>query len=369
MLHRIVTLLIKEILALLKDKKTRFVLIVPPIMQLFIFAFAATLDVQNVHIGILNHDQGEQSIEFVQRICGSKTFTKVTFLQSEEEAAHFVDMQKGLLVVTIDQQFSKNIDALKPVTVQLVLDGRRSNSAQIVVGYIAQIIDQFNFDVAARLNYVLQPTRLITRFWFNPNLIYEWYNVPCLATILTMSIGLTVTSLSVAREREMGTFDQLLVSPLSPFEIVIGKMAPAVIIALCEASIIVLCAIFIFQIPFTGSFWLMYISLFVFVSSIVGVGLFISSLCSTQQQAILGTFFFMSPAVLLSGFATPIENMPDWLQVCTYLNPLRYMLVIIKGTFLKAMPLSIVLSNIWPMAVIAGCTLTLASWLFRRRLE
>ena len=150
-----------------------------------------------------------------------------------------------------------------------------------------------------------------------------------------MALGLIITSLSVAREREIGTFDQLLVSPVQPFEIMLGKMLPAVLIALTEASLIVLAAIFVFDIPFTGHLGLLYFGLFVFVCSIVGIGLFISSLCSTQQQAILGTFCFMSPAVLLSGFATPIENMPLWLQYVTSINPLRYMLVIARGQFLK----------------------------------
>ena len=362
-------LLIKEILALLKDPKTRLVLIVPPILQLFIFAFAATLDVQNVRIGILNRDGGEKSIEFVQRFIGAKTFSHIQFLQSVDDVDPFVDRQEGLLVVSIDETFSRDIDSRRPTSVQIILDGRKTNSAQIAAGYVSRIIEQFNQDVSSLVGYALQPSTVVSRSWFNPNLLYYWYNIPCLVVILTTSVGLIVTALSVAREREMGTFDQLLVSPLSQFEIVIGKMAPAVLIALSEASIIVLCGIFVFNIPFSGSFWLLYAALFVFVCSIVGVGLFISSLCATQQQAILGTFCFMSPSILLSGFATPIENMPEWLQYCTYILPLRYMLVVSKGIFLKAMPFSMVVANAWPMALIAVGTLTLSSWLFRRRLE
>lgn len=369
MMNRIFALLIKEILALLKDPKTRLVLVVPPILQLFIFAFAATLDVQNIKIGIVNLDSGEKGTAFIERFYESKTFTKIHFLQSMDEIEPFLDNQKGILVIAIDAQFSRNIDARKVATLQVILDGRKTNSSQIASGYVVRIIEQFNNDIAARVGYELQPTALITRNWFNPNLLYYWYNVPCLSAILTMSVGLIVTALSIAREREMGTFDQLLVSPLTQFEIVVGKMAPAVLIALCEASIIVLCGIFVFGIPFEGSFWLLYLSLFVFVCSIVGVGLFISALCATQQQAILGTFCFMSPAVLLSGFATPIENMPEWLQYITHIIPLRYMLVIVKGIFLKGMPYYIVLSNIWPMLVIAVFTLSISSWLFQRRVE
>lgn len=363
MLHRLMALIVKETLAMLKDPKARFVLIVPPIIQLFIFAFAATLDVKNVPIGILNRDNGEKAFELVQRFHGSPTFSHIVYLESVSQIAPFIDTQEGVMVISIDEQFSRNIDANKTADVQLILDGRKSNTAQIVAGYTARIIDQYNSELVTT-----KITELVPRNWFNPNLIYYWYNVPSLSAILTMAVGLIVTALSVAREKEMGTFDQLLVSPCEPFEIMLGKMIPAVILALSEASIIVLSGIFIFQIPFIGLFSLLYMSLFVFVCSIVGVGLFISALCSTQQQAILGTFCFMSPATLLSGFATPIENMPIWLQYVTYANPLRYMLVIARGQFLKGMPLDMVLQNIWPMALIALFTLTGATWFFRRKL-
>lgn len=181
--------------------------------------------------------------------------------------------------------------------------------------------------------------------------------------------ALIITALSVARERELGTFDQLLVSPLRPIEILIGKTIPAIIIAIAAGSVIIFSGIYFFQIPFTGSLPALYCSMFVFIIAIVGIGLFISSLCSTQQQAILGSFIFMSPSISLSGFATPIENMPYWLQPFTYAIPLRHFLVITKGSFLKAMPMDVILSNTWPMAIIALFTLSGATWFFRHRLQ
>jgi ABC-2 type transport system permease protein len=184
-----------------------------------------------------------------------------------------------------------------------------------------------------------------------------------------MLVALIVTALSVARERELGTFDQLLVSPAKPFEILLGKAIPAVIIGLMEGSLIVAAGVFIFQVPFVGSLMWLYISMFVFLCSIVGVGLFISSLCQTQQQAVLGSFLFMSPAVLLSGFATPVENMPVWLQPVSAIIPLKYYLIIAKGIFLKDIPVDIILYNIWPMVVIAVGTLSGAGWFFKHRLE
>lgn len=369
MYGRVIALIIKEIHAIWRDKRSRAVLILPPIIQLFIFAFAATLDVKNVAIGVVNRDSGEQSIELLQRFHGSPTFSHITYLPSVHEIAPYIDNQRGFAVISIDEQFSRNLDANKPANVQLILDGRKSNSTQIITGYVATILNQFNIDLAAKKEIQLETTTLVPRNWFNPNLLYYWFNVPSLCGILTMLEALIITSLAIAREKELGTFDQLLVSPAGSIEILIGKTIPSIIISMAEGSIIIFFAVFVFQIPFTGSLLLLYFSMFIFVCCIIGVGLFISSLCSTQQQAILGSSLFLTPSVLLSGFATPIENMPTWLQPLTYLVPLRYFLVIAKGVFLKAMPWDIVLSNTWPMAIIAAITLTVTTWFFRKRLE
>lgn len=369
MLQRIISLIYKEYLAVWRDKKSRLVLIFPPLMQLLVFAWAATLDVKNVHMGILNRDNGEQAIELTQRFNGSPTFTKITYLKSVEEIAPFIDNQEGVMVLSIDQQFSRNLNAQNKATVELIFDGRKSNTAQIVAGYASNVIEQFNRDFTKKNNIEQQRTALVPRNWFNPNLIYYWFNVPNLSGVLTMLVSLIVTALSVARERELGTFDQLLVSPLQPIEILIGKSVPAIIIGMIEGTVIIAAAVFLFQVPLTGSLLYLYLGMFVFICSIVGVGIFISSLSTTQQQAILGAFIFMAPAVSLSGYATPIENMPSWLQYLTYANPLRFYLVIVKGVFLKAMPLSIILNNLWPMIVIAVFTLSLSTWFFRHRLE
>lgn len=369
MLGRIWALLIKEIIAVWRDKKSRIVLVVPPITQLFIFAWAATLDVTNVPIGILNRDNGAEAYEFVQRFHGSPVFTKIAYLKSVEEIAPFIDNQRGLMVLHLDEQFSRNLNEGKVADVQVILDGRKSNTTQILFGYASQIINQFNQDFASKVGFRQQQAQIVPRNWFNPNLLYYWYNVPCLCGILAMLTSLTVTALSIARERELGTFDQLLVSPIRPIEILIGKALPAIFIGMMEGTLIIVAALFVFQIPFTGSFLWLYFSMFIFVSAIVGAGLFISSLCSTQQQAILGTFIFMVPSVSLSGFATPIENMPVIVQYFTHLLPLRYFLVIAKGSFLKTLPPHVILNNIWPMALLACFTLSMATWLFRRRLE
>ena len=305
----------------------------------------------------------------MQRVRGAPTFKHIHYLDREEDVRPFIDNQKGVMVISIDETFSKNLDAKKPADIQLILDGRKSNTAQIVAGYTAAIVTQFNNDFAAKAEIFQQNTALVSRNWFNPNIIYYWYNISSLVATLAMLTCLIVTTQSVARERELGTFDQLLVSPLVPVEILIGKIVPGIIVGLLEGAFLMTIGVLVLKVPFTGSLILYFSSLFVFVTSVSGVGLFISSLSQTQQQAMLGTFVFMVPSMLLSGFATPIENMPVWLQPVTYVIPMKYMLVISKGLFLKALPAAVVFKNMWPMAVIAIINLIGADLFFRRRLQ
>jgi len=369
-LNQILSLVYKELLAVLRDTKVRIAILVPPLFQLFIFTFAATLDVKDVPIGILNRDSGEQGFELVERFYGSKTFNKkITFLKSVEQIAPFLDNQKGIMVVSIDEQFSRNLDAGKPSTVQLICDGRKTNTAQILAGYAGELINRYNNDYTATVGRVVQKVDLVPRTWFNPNRIYFWYNIPCLVAILAMLTCLVVTTQSVARERELGTFDQLLVSPLIPVQIVIGKIIPGILVGLFEGALMLTVGTLVLGVPFTGSLFLYFLSLFVFVSSMSGVGLFISSICSTQQQAMLGTFIFMLPTVLLSGFATPVENMPTWLQPVTNLINLKFMLIISKGLFLKALPARIVFENLWPILLIGVFNVVGAGLFFRRRIQ
>lgn len=355
---------------MLRDRKVRISILLPPIIQLFIFTFAATLDVKDVPIGILNRDSGEQGFLLVERFYGTKIFNNhIIFLKAVEEIAPFIDTQKGVMVISIDQEFSRNLDARKPAKVQLIFDGRKTNTAQIVAGYTQEIINRFNNDFTAEAELVTQKTELVPRFWFNPNTQYFWYNIPCLVGVLSMLTCLVVTTQSVARERELGTFDQLLVSPLVPWEILLGKIIPGIIIGTLEGVLMFTIGTLVFGVPFTGSLILYFFSLVIFVSSISGIGLFISSLSATQQQAMLGTFVFMMPSVLLSGYATPIENMPVWLQPVTSIIPLKYFLIISKGLFLKAMPARIVFDNIWPLLIIGLFNTIGAGLFFRRRLQ
>jgi ABC-2 type transport system permease protein len=369
MFKKIYSLIIKELLAVLQDKKSRLVLILPPIIQLFIFAFAATLDVTNVSMAILNEDYGKYSYELMQRFKGCPYIKDITYLTHESQIKEVIDNQKVIMVLHIKKQFSGNILQNKKSEVQLIFDGRKSNSAQIVQGYAIKIIQNYEQELAKNFGLKTVPSMLVPRNWFNSNLIYSWFTVPSLVSMLTMFTCIIVISLSIAREREFGTFDQLLVSPLNSWEILIGKAIPGIIIGLAEGTLMLIAALFFFQVPFRGSIFLLYFALLFFVCSIVGVGLFLSSLCKTQQQALLATFVFISITVILSGFGTPIDSMPVWLQKFTYINPLRFMLVITRGIFLKAMNFTDILKNLFPIFIFAVINLSIATWFFRKRLE
>lgn len=368
MFRSIKALIIKEFIATLSDPKSRFVLMVSPIVQLLILSYAATLDVTSATIGILNKDMGKPSFELIERFIGSKTFKKIYFLNNESQLKEMIDQQKIMAAIHIDSQFSKNVLQKKPASFQLILDGRKSNTTQILQGYILQILNQYNLDYIYDQPPVIE-TELIPRNWYNPNLIYTWFTVPGLIGILSMVICIMLTSLSVSRERELGTFDQLLVSPLSPLEILIGKTVPAVILAMVEASLILLSGLFIFKIPFHGSFLGLYLGMFSFILSVLGIGLFLSSICKTQQQSLLTSFIFISPSIILSGYATPIETMPIWLQRATVFNPMKYYLIIIRGSFLKQLPFSEILLNTYPLLLIAFFNLLFSYWFFKRRLD
>ncbi len=366
MLSRIRALIIKELLAILRDKKSRFVLIVPPLVQLFVFSFAATQEAKNQSLAILNLDRGQSAFLLEQKFTAARTFTKIIHLGNPSEISPIIQTQQAIAVLSIPQDFSSNITKEKEAVASLILDGRKTNTAQIVQGYALRIINEFQQELPNNKNKSVQ---IVTRNWFNPNLDFRWYTVPSLVCILTTLISLLVTGLSVAREREMGTFDQLLVSPLHPLEILIGKALPALIIAMLEGTFMVLAAIFLMRVPFNGSLLLLYGSMMVFLLAIIGIGLFISSLSMTQQQAILGAFVFLVPAVILSGYASPIENMPPWLQIITRGNPLRYFMTIVRGIFLKDINAFMVWRQTWPMAIIALITLSTATWLFKKRME
>ena len=357
--------IVKEFLIILRDKKTRIMLLIPPLMQRLIFGFAATLEVRNINIGILNHVGGIHSRELASRIASASFVQNALHVKDEKELRRLVDTQKVIGVVKIGEDFSKNIALEKPATIELIIDGVRTNAGQITQGYLNAIILQYQ----AELKGKNAPNIAQIRHWFNPNLIYQWFVVPNLAGTLTMFLATLITALSIARERELGTFDQLLVSPCTPFEIIVAKAAPGVAIGMFLYAMMLSAAIFLFKVPFLGSLTLLSLCALLFNLCIVSIGLMISSICNTQQQAILGTFGIAAPMILISGFATPVENMPLFLQYIAEAMPLKHFLIIIAGSFTKAMPPYELLQNALPMALIAIVALSSATLLVRSKLQ
>lgn len=366
---RIRALIAKEFLAIWRDKKSRTVIIVPPLLQLLVFGYAATFDVNHVATAIYNEDNGLPARELIARFEGSPSFDIVARLSREEAIREVIDPKTVRLVIRIGQTFSRDIVANRPATVQFIIDGRESNTALIVLGYASRIVADFNTEWLRSHGEDLPPARLVVRSWFNPNLESRWFIVPGIVALLTLVVTTVVTALTVAREREMGTFEQLLVTPYRPFEILIGKSVPAMVIGLAEGTLIVIIGSLWFGVPLRGDLALLYAGLFLYILAVIGVGLMISAVSRTQQQAILGAFLFVVPAIILSGFATPIANMPPIIQDLTLANPMRYFLIIVRGIFLEGLPASLVYDRLWPMAIIAMVTLTGAAWMFRHRMQ
>lgn len=363
MLRRILALMVKEFISIVVDPKSRIVLIAPPIVQLMVFGYAATFDLERVPYAVYNEDRGRASRDLLALLEGSPTFQLAARVHSDREIRPLLDAKRVIAVVHVGPRFSECLLRGEPGPLQVIVDGRNSNTAMIVLNYIRSIVNQYPSPAGETA-----PAGLRVRFWFNQNLESRWFIVPGLVALLTLVVSLLLTALSVAREREAGTFDQMLATPLRPGEILVGKALPGFIIGMAEATFIVLMAVYWFDVPFRGVIPPLYVGLMMFLVSAVGAGLMISALSVTQQQALLGAFLFLVPAIILSGFATPIANMPPAVQYLTFLNPLRYFLIIVRSVFLEAASFEVLWNLYWPMALIGLVTLVAAGWLFRRRM-
>ncbi len=367
MWRAVLALIVKELLAILKDGKSRMVLVGPPLIQLMVFGYAATFDLDHVPIAVYDQDHSAASRDLIAHFLGSPVFEQIAALRSEADVAGLLDSRKVDMVLVVDRRFTRDLLLHEPAPVQLILDGRNSNTALLVLGYANTIITDFSLDWGRTHGGRGAPALLDLRARYNPTLSSQWFIVPGIVAVLTQVVTLLVVALSVAREREAGTFDQLLVTPLRQIDILIGKGLPGLLIGGIEASIIILAAVLWFKVPLRGGLLPLYLGLLLFVAAITGIGLMISSLAATQQQALLGAFLFMVPSITLSGFATPIGNMPDFIQELTEFNPLRHFLAVVRGVFLEGATAGSLVPHYWPMALIAAVSLVAAGWLFRRR--
>ena len=307
---RLIALIRKEFLALLRDKASRMVLVGPPLVQLLVFSYAATFDLANIPFVVINEDPGLAGRQVVARFAGAPAFRQVAALPSTAGMASLIDDRTALLAIHVDRDFTRDLLAGRPAPLQIVIDGRNSNTAAIALSYANDIVLGFDNEWAAAHGGVTTPAALDVRAWYNPNLLSRWFVVPGIVGLLTFVVTILVSGLSVVRERESGTFDQLLVTPYRSWEILFAKAVPGFLIGGAEAALIVGVAVLWFQVPLIGSVAALALGLALFLVAAIGIGLMISSMAATQQQGLLGAFLFLVPAIILSGFANPIATMP-----------------------------------------------------------
>jgi len=376
MFGRVRYLFVKELIQVLRDKRLRITLIVPPIFQLIVFGYAANLDVKHISTAFRDLDQTVDSRDLIARFGSSKYFDIVFFPQTPKEIEDLIRKGDILLSIEIPSGFSKKLKKGETANVQILLDGTESNTAMIALGYVNRILSEYStVAITKRLNqegmigFEEAGVELEYRTWFNPNFESRYFYVPGVIASIAFLIPLILTAQAIVREREIGTLEQMMVTPIRPWELVVGKTVPFALIGLLDVIMIALIGVLWFEVPLRGNPLILFLGNVLFLMSSVGVGLFISTISSTQQQAQISTFFFMMPAFILSGFAFPLENMPQWLQYITYINPLRYFLIIVRGVFLKGIGLEILWPQMLALAVLGGFMILLSSLRFQKRLK
>lgn len=376
MFKRVQFIFIKELIQVLRDKRLRITLIFPPIFQLIVFGYAANLDVKNINTAIRDLDQSVDSRELIARFKSSKYFKIVSYPETPQEVEALIKKGKITLSFEIPSGFSRRIKKGDTASIQIIVDGMESNTAMIGLGYVSRILSEYSTEIIVRrLNregmkdFEEAGAELEHRIWFNPNLESRYFYIPGVIATIAFLIPMILTAQAIVREREIGTLEQMMVTPIRSWELVLGKTLPFALIGFLDVVMIALVGVFWFEVPFRGNPLVLLLGCLLFLMSSVGIGLFISTISSTQQQAQISTFFFMNPAFILSGFAFPLENMPQWLQYLTYINPLRYFLVIIRGAFLKGVGLEILWPQMVALVVLGGVMITLSSIRFRKRLK
>jgi len=367
---------VKELIQTLRDKRIRVTLIVPPIFQLIVFGYAANMDVKHIRTAIRDLDQSVESRDLIGRFGSSKYFDIVSFPNTPREVKDLINQGNVTVSIEIPTDFSRKLKKGDTATVQIVLDGTESNTALIALGYANQILSEFSTQVlvkrlnrAGMIGFEEAGVELQHRTWFNPNFESRLFYIPGVIASIAFLIPIILTAQAIVREREIGTLEQIMVTPIRSWELMLGKTLPFALIGLLDVIMIALIGVFWFEVPLRGNPLVLLSGAVLFLMSSVGVGLFISTICSTQQQAQISTFFFTMPAFTLSGFAFPIENMPEWIQYLTYANPLRYFLVIILGVFLKGNGLDILWPQMLALGILGTLMILLSSLRFQKRLK
>jgi len=358
MLARLKQMLIKEFIQVFRDKRTRFILFGPPIIQMLIFGYAATFEIRHVATVIVDLDHSQESRELVSRFTSSPYFDVQHQLTDSRQIEDLIDRGKATVALQINPGFAEDLRKGQTAPLQVIVDATNSNTALIASGYINQIALGFAKDyqqdrisrISPQLAERIPSVVLEQRPWYNPDLRSRWFFVPGIVGSLTLVLVVNLTAFAVVREREIGTLEQIMVTPIRPAEFIIGKTLPFFLIGLFDVSLIGLVGTLWFQVPFRGQISVLFAGAILFLLCMLGVGLLISTISATQQQALVTAFFFIMPAVTFSGFGFPISTMPQWLQYLTYASPLRYFLIVLRGTYLKGVGMDI----LWPQMLAMG---------------
>lgn len=385
MRQRIRNIIRKEFLQTVREPRMRVMLFLPPIIQLLIFGFAVNLDVDSARIAWMDQDRTPESRQLLSEFQGSGRFVIAATPFGEEEMQDLLDRGKVDGVVRVLPGFAHDIQRGRTTSVQVLLDGTNSNTASIVSAYAGQAIQRYSSEVMIErqreqlvagtmasggpIHPAVPQVEASTRVWFNPDLRSRNYFIPGVVVNIIMLVTLSLTAMAIVREKEIGTMEQLMVTPIRPVELILGKTLPFVLIGFWDMILVVGAALLIFKIPFAGSFGVLCLAAFFFILTTLGAGLFISTVSKTQQQANMSTFLFFQPFMMLSGFTFPIRNMPVVVQWFTYLNPMRYFMEIVRGIFLRGSGLSVLWPDMSALAVMGVIVLSLSVKRFHKHLE
>lgn len=359
MLARMKQMIIKEFIQVFRDKRTRAILIGPPIIQMLVFGYAATFEIHHVQTVVVDYDHSQESRDLISRFTSSPYFDVQGQLTDARDLRRSIDEGKATIGLQINAGFAQDLRKGQAAPLQVIVDATNSNTALIASSYVSQIALGYAQEyqrerigqIAPQLMEVIPTVQLAPRPWYNPDLRSRWFFIPGIIGSLTLVLVITLTAFGVVREREIGTLEQIMVTPIRPAEFILSKTLPFFLIGLFDVSLIAVVGSFWFQVPFRGHLWVLFLGAVLFLMCMLGVGLLISTVSSTQQQAMVTAFFFIMPAITFSGFGFPISTMPQWLQYMTYASPLRYFLVVLRATYLKGVGLDI----LWPqMAAMAG---------------
>jgi ABC-2 type transport system permease protein len=366
-LIRIAAMALKELRVVLLDRRVLTTLVISPVIQLILFGFATTLEVRNIDLGVVNRDTGVASERFLAAVAAVGNVRAIRTYRDEAALAEAIEQRAVLGGLLIPPDLSARAARQDSAEIGLLLDGRRINAAQIVAGYLGEVAAQTG--ATLRADGTSATPQLAVRHWYNANLEFRWFTLPGMITLITTVLVLSVSVQAIARERESGTWDELMALPMRHWEILAGKCVPAFTVGLFNGVLYVAIIPLVSDVPFNGSLGLMVLALACFSLAVTAIGLSISTLAQNQQQAFLGGFLVIVPMMLLSGYASPVDAMPPWLQPVARVDPLSHMLVICHGLFLKAMPAAMVMDQIWPMLAVAACALVLATMLLKWRSE